>query len=113
MIVALHHPPLRTGISFMDAIGLENSTDLGSLLAEARGEITIVSGHVHGVYNGRVGRHTVVTAPAICSAFALDRRSDAPVGFFKGPTGFAVIDTGPDGVWSALSLDIADGPFPF
>ena len=113
VIVAMHHPPLRTGIKFMDAIGLENLSDLRSLMAEAKGDITIVSGHVHGVYRGRVGRHTVFTAPATCSAFALDRRIDAPVGFFKGPTGFAVIDTGPEGVWSLLPLSSADGPYPF
>ena len=113
VIVALHHPPLRTGIRFMDAIGLENVSDLGALLAKAAGEITIISGHVHGVYQGRIGRHLVVTAPATCSAFALDQRNDAPVGFFKGPTGFALIDTGPEGVWSALPLDTADGPYPF
>ena len=113
VIVALHHPPLRTGIKFMDAIGLENSSDLDPLLANAQGDLTIVSGHVHGVYQGRIGGHSVVTAPAICSAFALDRRDDAPVGFFKGPTGCALIDTGPGGVWSALPLDTADGPYPF
>ncbi|MDU8945624.1 metallophosphoesterase [Ovoidimarina sediminis] len=113
VIIAMHHPPLCTGIRFMDAIGLENLSDLRSLMAEAQGDITIVSGHVHGVYRGRVGGHTVLTAPATCSAFALDRRIDAPVGFYSGPTGFAVIDTGPEGVWSVLPLSSADGPYPF
>jgi 3',5'-cyclic AMP phosphodiesterase CpdA len=113
VIVALHHPPLRTGIAFMDAIGLENVPALQVRLAAAPGDVTVVAGHVHGIYHGKIGRHVVATAPATCSAFALDRRPNAPVGFFSGPTGCAVIDTGPGGVWSAVSLDPADGPYPF
>ncbi len=97
----------------MDAIGLENTVVLEPILAKARGNVMIVCGHVHGVYQGHIGSHAVMTAPSTCSAFALDLRTDAPIGFFKGPTGFAVIDTGSGGVWSALPLDAADGPFPF
>lgn len=113
VIVALHHPPLQTGIRFMDAIGLEGVPALAAALEQATGEVTVVSGHVHGVYHGRIGRHPVATAPAICSAFTLDRRADAPAGFVSGPTGCAVIDTAPGGVWSAVPLDPAEGPFTF
>lgn len=113
VIVMLHHPPIQTGIRFMDSIGLENTTSLEPILDEAQGEVTLLAGHVHGVHHGRLGRHHVVTAPSICSAFALDRRSDAPVGFLTGPTGCAVIDTCTGGAWSAVSLDQATGPFPF
>ncbi|MCG6883224.1 MAG: metallophosphoesterase, partial [Silicimonas sp.] len=35
VVVALHHPPLRTGIGFMDAIGLENADELAPVLARA------------------------------------------------------------------------------
>jgi 3',5'-cyclic AMP phosphodiesterase CpdA len=113
VVVALHHPPLRTGIGFMDAIGLENADELAPVLARARSPVSVVAGHVHGVYHGRIGVHTVLTAPSVCSGFALDRRTDAPVGFYSGPTGCAVIDTGPGGVWSAVPLDRAGGPYPF
>ncbi|MDI3335677.1 phosphodiesterase [Defluviimonas aestuarii] len=112
-VVALHHPPLRTGIRFMDAIGLENASALWPILDEAGGSVTVVAGHVHGIYQRRIGRHLVATAPSICSAFALDIRTDAPVGFFTGPTGCALIDTGPEGVWSAIPLETGEGPFPF
>ncbi|MDK3073694.1 phosphodiesterase [Sedimentitalea sp. JM2-8] len=113
VVVAVHHPPLRTGIRFMDAIGLEDIPALQATLAQAGGEIIVVAGHVHGVFQGRIGRHPVATAPAVSSAFALDLRPDAPVGFMTGPTGCAVFDTGPDGVWAAVPLEIASGPFPF
>ncbi|QGX99225.1 phosphodiesterase [Roseovarius faecimaris] len=113
VIVALHHPPLRTRIRFMDAIGLDNVPALEKVLERAPQDVTVLAGHVHRVHLGRVGRHSVMTAPSVCSAFALDLRAKAPVGFLKGPTGCAVIETGPGGTWSVLPLDQAEGPYPF
>lgn len=113
VVVALHHPPFQTGIRFMDAIGLENAAALEAPLAGTRAEVTVVAGHVHGVYLGRIGGHLAATAPATCSAFALDRRPDAPVGFQTGPTGCAVIDTGPGATWHAVPLDPSVGLYPF
>jgi 3',5'-cyclic-AMP phosphodiesterase len=113
VLVMLHHPPIRTGIQFMDAIGLENAAALEAALADTQADVTLVAGHVHAVHHGRLGRFPVITAPSICSAFALDRRADAVVGFLTHPKGCAVIDTGPSGIWSAVALDPANGPFPF
>jgi 3',5'-cyclic AMP phosphodiesterase CpdA len=113
VVIALHHPPLKTGIRFMDAIGLENAAALKKALSNAAVEVTILAGHVHGVHHGMLGRHRVATSASICSAFPLDLRADAPIGFTKGPTGCAVIDTASGGIWSAISLDIADGLYAF
>lgn len=112
VIVMLHHPPILTGIRFMDAIGLANATALEAALS-TQANVTIVAGHVHGVHHGRLGGHPVITVPSICSAFTLDRRARAAAGFMTGPTGCAVIDTGPDGLWSVVPLGPVDGPFPF
>ena len=114
VLLALHHPPLRTGIRFMDAIGLENADALATVLERRTAPVRIVAGHVHGVHHGALGVHTVVTAPSTCSAFALDRRDDAPIGFMTGPTGCAVIDIGTDGwLWTAMPFDHGTGPFKF
>lgn len=113
VVVALHHPPLRTGIRFMDAIGLANPDPLRDVLDLHSAPVQVLAGHVHGVYHGMLGRHPVVTAPACCSAFALDRRADARAGFMTGPTGCALIDTAPGGVWTELSFARGDGPFHF
>jgi 3',5'-cyclic AMP phosphodiesterase CpdA len=113
VLVALHHPPLRTGIRFMDAIALENPEDLARTLTRRADPLRIVAGHVHGVFHGHLGRHSVCTGPSLCSAFALDRRADASVGFMSGPTGCAVVDTAPGGVWAEVPLDHGDGPFRF
>ena len=113
VIVMLHHPPIKTRIRFMDAIGLENVAALDAALADTRRDVTLIAGHVHGIHHGRLGPHRVATAPSLCSRFALDRRANATVGFLTGPTGCAVIDTAPDGIWSAVPLDPFDGPFSF
>ena len=113
VVVMLHHPPLRTGIRCMDAIGLENTDVLEAQLAGVDHDIALIAGHVHGVHHGLLGRHPVATAPSICSAFELNRREDATVGFRTGPTGCAVIDTSPGGIWSVVPLDPSDGPFRF
>lgn len=112
-VLALHHPPLRTGIRFMDAIGLANATELAERIAHYNGSLRIVAGHVHGVFHGRLGGHPVATAPSVCSAFALDVRESARAGFMTGPTGCAVLDTGPDDIWIAVPLEHGDGPFDF
>jgi 3',5'-cyclic AMP phosphodiesterase CpdA len=113
VVVALHHPPLFTGIRFMDAIGLQNLPDLAQAIPPECAPALFVAGHVHGVYMGRFGAHRVATAPSICSAFALDRRADARVGFFVSPTGYAILDTGPQESWTAQVLATSDGPFAF
>lgn len=113
VLVALHHPPLRTGIRFMDAIRLENTEDLERCLARFGAPVRVIAGHVHGVFHGFLGQHAVCTGPSLCSAFALDRRADAPVGFMSGPTGCAVVDTAPGGVWVEVPLDHGAGPFRF
>jgi 3',5'-cyclic AMP phosphodiesterase CpdA len=113
VLLALHHPPLRTGIQFMDAIGLRNPEDLAVVLADASCPVRVVSGHVHAVHAGMIGSGLAITVPSLCSAFALDRRDDASVGFMTGPTGCATIDTSPGGAWTALPLGPGCGPFPF
>lgn len=113
VVVVLHHPPFRTGIRFMDAIGLENAEALETVVARHDGPLRLLAGHVHGVYHSMLGGHPVVTAPSTCSTFAFDRRRDAPVGFRLGPLGFAVLDTDPGGIWTACPLTLGDGPFRF
>lgn len=113
VVVALHHPPLRTGIRFMDAIGLDNAEALEGILRRHDGPLWVLSGHVHGVYHCMLGGHPVVTAPSTCSAFVFDQREEAPVGFMLGPLGFGILDTAPGGVWTACPLVMGDGPYGF
>ena len=59
IILAIHHPPINTGIPFMDEIGLKNSSELAECLDAADQPIRILCGHVHGIYQGTLGIHSV------------------------------------------------------
>ncbi len=52
IVLAIHHPPINTGIPFMDEIALKNSDELLECLGAANQPIRILCGHVHGIYHG-------------------------------------------------------------
>ena len=103
IILAIHHPPINTGIPFMDGIGLKNSKELSACLDVAKRPIRILCGHVHGIYHGSLGIHSVVTAPSTCTRFSFNRRADAPKGFELFPTGFAYLDSSSNGFWTPIT----------
>ena len=113
LVLLIHHPPIKTGIYFMDQIGLTNTSDLSECLKATDRPIKILCGHVHGVYHGLLGIHPVVSAPSICSAFEFNRQEFAPVGFNKGPTGYAYLETSSNGFWTSIPSNYGNGPLMF
>jgi len=112
-LLALHHPPFRSGIGFMDDIGLANSDEFRDVVADHTGPLRIVCGHIHSMMVADVGGHIAISAPSPCSTFSYDLRGDAPVGFntledgclvHTWDAGFQTIRIGPDS---------GSGPFPF
>ena len=113
VLLALHHPPFKCGIQFMDRIGLEGSQLLSQILSLHPGEVRIVCGHIHSTMVASVGGKIAVSAPSPCSSFAFDTRPEAVAGFLdladgcllhRWHDGFQSIRLGPTG---------GDGPFPF
>lgn len=113
VLLAMHHPPFRTGVRFMDDIGFKNSAELLELLSGFGGELRIVCGHIHCMMMVSVGGHISISAPSPSSCFALDTRPNAPVGFMhiedgcllhKWDGGFQTVRIGPES---------GAGPFPF
>ena len=113
IVLLIHHPPIKTGIYFMDKIGLTNSSDLAECLKVTNHPVRILCGHVHGVYHGLLGIHPVVSAPSVCSAFEFNRKKFAPVGFNRGPTGYAYLETSSNGFWTAIPSSYGNGPLNF
>jgi len=66
VVIAMHHPPLETGIPVLDEIGLpaEQRAALGSLLARFPDVRRVVAGHVHRTAFDVLGGCGVVTAPS-------------------------------------------------
>ena len=66
VVVAMHHPPLLTGMPVLDEIGLpaEDRAALGELLARSPHVRRVVAGHVHRTAFAVLGGCGVVTAPS-------------------------------------------------
>lgn len=105
ILLAMHHPPFRSGIIFMDDIGLTNRGAFRDVVAAHTGPLRIVCGHIHSMMVTDVGGHTAISAPSPCSTFTYDRRDDATVGYMAledgcllhtWDAGFQTIRIGPD-----------------
>lgn len=75
-IVAVHHPPLRTGIAEMDALGLDagDVRALGALIAARPQVRRVVGGHVHRGAIGQLGGCPVLACPSTNLQARLDLR---------------------------------------
>ena len=90
-VLALHHPPLLTGIPFFDAINL-TAAERGALgeVVEAHPQVRrVVAGHVHRTVYGELGGRTVLAAPSTYVQARLDFRPEEIV-LSDDPPGFAV-----------------------
>jgi 3',5'-cyclic-AMP phosphodiesterase len=88
-IVAMHHPPILTGIGGLDAIGLTNRDALAGLLARSPQVRRVIAGHVHRGAFGVVGGCGVVACPSTNLQAKLEIGTD---GFtiVREPPAFAV-----------------------
>lgn len=90
-LLAMHHPPLTTGIPAMDEIGLP-ATDrraLGDVLAHHPQVGRIVGGHMHRTIAADLGGRAVLAAPSTYVQARLDFRTRS-VELTAEPAGFAV-----------------------
>jgi Icc protein len=73
-IVAMHHPPLETGMAWLDEIGLPagDRAALAGLLASAPNVKRVVAGHVHRVIQGTLGGCGVITCTSTNIQSGLD-----------------------------------------
>jgi 3',5'-cyclic-AMP phosphodiesterase len=65
-LVAMHHPPIVTGIPAWDEIGLLPAARqaLGDLIAQHRQVRRLVAGHVHRTITGELAGRSVLTVPS-------------------------------------------------
>jgi 3',5'-cyclic AMP phosphodiesterase CpdA len=93
-LLALHHPPVLTGVRSMDAIALR-AEDRGALEELLRGHPqvrAITCGHVHATMVTAFAGRPLLICPSTNSAVRLDLREldDLPFAVAEQPLGFAV-----------------------
>jgi Icc protein len=73
-VVAMHHPPLDTGLAWLDEIGLpaDQRAALAALLAGAPNVKRVVAGHVHRVIHATLGGCGVITCASTNIQSGLD-----------------------------------------
>jgi 3',5'-cyclic-AMP phosphodiesterase len=91
-VVAMHHPPLTTGIEAMDQIGLDpgSRTELAAILGRAPNVMRVVAGHVHRPMYSTCGGRAVFSCPSTDVAIRLDLRGGAPLGVVDEPPAYAL-----------------------
>lgn len=112
-LLALHHPPFASGITFMDKIGLEGHEALSELLARFDKEIRVVCGHIHTTMITTIAGKVALSAPSPCSAFAYDTSPDAQPGFLNQEDGFVVHRWEHGFTSTRIAIEPGQGPYQF
>jgi 3',5'-cyclic-AMP phosphodiesterase len=117
VLIAMHHPPILTGISFMDAIRLapDDSRALDALLRRYPNVGRIVCGHVHRAITAAFGGSIAWCSPSTAHQVALQLKPDGADAFVLEPPAFGLhlwrAETGL--VTHCRSVEQGDGSHPF
>jgi len=113
VIVAIHHPPILTGIEKMDIQNLRDSCGLKTILSEYQGELKLVCGHVHRNITAMFGGVICQIAPATSHAVSMDLRIGAPNCLTKEPGAFLLHEMREGILTHSISIGQFDGPHLF
>jgi 3',5'-cyclic-AMP phosphodiesterase len=91
-IVAMHHPPVLTGVPALDALGLAEADRLavGELVARNPQVERIVAGHVHRIATGELGGRAVFVCPSSYLQLVLDLSTSSEIALVREPPAFAL-----------------------
>jgi 3',5'-cyclic AMP phosphodiesterase CpdA len=113
-LILMHHPPFRTGIAYMDRIGLAGRDGFAAVMRRHGQVEAILCGHVHRPIVARVGGRTVMICPSPSHQIALDLRPEGVGALRLEPPGY-MLHRWHDGqlVSHVAVLGNWPGPFPF
>jgi Icc protein len=69
VLVCLHHPPVAVGSAWLDAVGLQNGTEVLRVVERFPSVRAVLAGHVHQAFDARAGRLRILTTPSTCAQF--------------------------------------------
>ena len=113
VIVAVHHPPILTGIEKMDIQNLRDSDDLRSILADYKGELILVCGHIHRNIVAQFGNVICQIGPGTSHAVSMDLREGAPNCLTKEPGAFLLHEIRGGILTHSIPIGQFDGPYLF
>jgi 3',5'-cyclic-AMP phosphodiesterase len=89
-VIFMHHPPFKTGIAYMDTIGLEGADALAAVVRRYPNVERVVCGHLHRSIQSRWAGTVASTAPSTAHQLYLDVRQEATLGWTLEPPGYAL-----------------------
>jgi 3',5'-cyclic-AMP phosphodiesterase len=96
-IIALHHPPLATGLDWVDQMQLRDGDRFHQLMAHYPQVKLVVFGHIHAELHRRIGAVDYYGCPSTCTQVeSLDRANSG-----GNQPGFRVIELADDGQFRA------------
>lgn len=84
-LVLVHHPPIATGISHMDAYPFRGVEGFAAIVAAHPRIERVIAGHVHRAMTMRWAGTVVSTCPSTAHQFALDLRPGVPASYVLEP----------------------------
>jgi 3',5'-cyclic-AMP phosphodiesterase len=87
-IVAQHHPPLATGLTMMDEMGLADPAGEESVIAHHPQVQCVIGGHYHRTAQARFAGTVASICPSTAHQLALNLTPNAAIAFALEPPGF-------------------------
>lgn len=114
-LIAIHHPPAKTGIPHMDDIGLKDAADLAKVIAGHDHIERILCGHVHRPITASFAGKIMSLAPSVAHQLVLDLTQNArPLFNFEPPAYYLHYYTPASGVVTHTAyVESFPGPYPF
>lgn len=117
VVIAMHHPPFRTLIRHMDAMGLTvGAAELEALLSRHANVERVICGHLHRAIDVRYAGTLAATCPAPAHQITLDMDPDAGLTWSLEPPAFRVYawdDAAGRLITHLMPAGRFDGPYPF
>ena len=90
-VIFMHHPPFRTGLTVMDAMGFEGAATLAELVQSHPQVRHVVCGHVHRPIVTRFGGTIASVCPSTAQQAVLDLRPDPYLAVVMEPPAATVL----------------------
>jgi 3',5'-cyclic AMP phosphodiesterase CpdA len=102
-----HHPPFRSGIAHMDAMGLDGIERLASVLVRYRNVEAVVCGHLHRAIQARFAGTIASCWPSTGAQLAL-QLTDGPIRYTSEPAAVALHRWDPAGGFTSHLVPVVD-----
>jgi len=78
-LIVLHHPPFRTSIPALDALGLDGADALGAIIAKFPNVLCLAAGHLHRSMQQRFHGTLALVCPSTAHQIVLDLTRSKPL----------------------------------